>query len=232
MRYIPIVFDNSIPAFKSLNETAKISVFDGKHTWQEFAELINKKVDGTNASGLVVSEDKKLGPFFVNESDVSSKQSFCDKVIYYLKNDVFKYDSKKEKIEFRGAWAIVAIVLFLFLAMYFWEILEFASKYINSNFINKMLKLRAEQNVSNNREDLYTLSFNLIPNHPIFGHGISSFAFYTGEVYPHNLFVQLLFDGGIVLFLLVAIPLLSLVLNLFKKCDFELVPIFTFLFSK
>lgn len=93
MRYIPIVFDETIPAFKALNEMSKISVFDNKHTWGEFAQLINKKVDGTNANGLVVSEDKKLGPFFVSESDVSSKQSFCDKVIYYLKNDVFKYDS-------------------------------------------------------------------------------------------------------------------------------------------
>ena len=40
---------------------------------------------------LTVSEDKKLGPYFVDEVDVSSRQTFCDKVIYYLKNDVFKY---------------------------------------------------------------------------------------------------------------------------------------------
>ena len=38
-----------------------------------------------------ISEDKKLGPYFVDEVDVSCKQAFCDKVIYYLKNDVFKY---------------------------------------------------------------------------------------------------------------------------------------------
>lgn len=27
----------------------------------------------------------------MEEVDVSSRQTFCDKVIYYLKNDVFKY---------------------------------------------------------------------------------------------------------------------------------------------
>ena len=47
-----------------------------------------------NSNGFNISEDKKLGQYFVDKTDLSSKEVFCDKVIYYLKNDVFKYNDK------------------------------------------------------------------------------------------------------------------------------------------
>ena len=39
----------------------------------------------------MIPEDKKLAPYFITMDDVSDVQSFCDKVMYYLKADVFMY---------------------------------------------------------------------------------------------------------------------------------------------
>lgn len=92
MKYVPIDFTNKTDQLKKLDVISNKNIFDENHTWSEFAEKINEIIDDENYSGFSISEDKKLGQYFVHEKDVSSKQAFCDKVIYYLKNDVFKYN--------------------------------------------------------------------------------------------------------------------------------------------
>ncbi len=92
MRYQPIIFDSLNPKVKRLDTLAYLNVFDGHGNWSEFAQKVNKIIDIVNADSILIPEDKKLAPFFIDEIDVSSKQSFCDKVIYYLKHDVFKYN--------------------------------------------------------------------------------------------------------------------------------------------
>lgn len=61
--------------------------------WPTFALLVNSLIDIINdQEGMdQISEDKKLGPFFVSEADLSSREAFLNKVIYYLKQDVFRY---------------------------------------------------------------------------------------------------------------------------------------------
>jgi len=92
MQYIPIDFENKTKQLEKLDNLSKRYIFEGNHTWSDFAKKINEIIDNENYSGFSISEDKKLGQYFVQEKDVSSKQAFCDKVIYYLKNDVFKYN--------------------------------------------------------------------------------------------------------------------------------------------
>lgn len=94
MEYVPIDFETKTDLLNELDKVSKENIFNNKHTWSEFAQKINNSIDEENNLGFVISEDKKLGQYFVEVSDVSSKQSFCDKVIYYLKNDVFKYNDK------------------------------------------------------------------------------------------------------------------------------------------
>lgn len=91
MRYMPLQFEENNSHLLRLNNLSKMNVFDDKHTWSEFAQMVNQTIDEINAEIVSISEDKKIGPYFVDEIDVSCKQSFCDKVILYLKNDVFKY---------------------------------------------------------------------------------------------------------------------------------------------
>lgn len=93
MEYVPIDFDNKTDRLIELDEASK-NIFGEKHCWSDFAKKINDLIDEENSNGFNISEDKKLGQYFVDKTDLSSKEVFCDKVIYYLKNDVFKYNDK------------------------------------------------------------------------------------------------------------------------------------------
>lgn len=79
---------------------------------------------------------------------------------------------------------------------------------INVATIDKTLILGSD--LSDGRIDLYSSALSNILESPIFGHGISTFPYYTGGIeYPHNFVLQFLFDGGIVLFftlMLIVIP--------------------------
>lgn len=92
MKYLSINFKNRTAHLDMLDRISEANVFDNKSCWTDFAVYVNNLIDGINSSSYSISEDKKLGQYFVDEKDVSSKQAFCDKVIYYLKNDVFKYN--------------------------------------------------------------------------------------------------------------------------------------------
>lgn len=118
MEYIPIryhIFDTDPKLHKYLMET---DVFSGtipletmfkdtelsvlveqlategklKRNWPTFALLVNATIDIINRNeGDQISEDKKLGPFYVLDSELTSRTKFADKVLFYLKQDVFKY---------------------------------------------------------------------------------------------------------------------------------------------
>lgn len=63
-----------------------------KRNWPTFAMLVNATIDLINSNeGDQISEDKKLGPFYVLEDELESRTKFADKVLFYLKQDVFKY---------------------------------------------------------------------------------------------------------------------------------------------
>lgn len=65
--------------------------------WPTFALLSNYLIDYINqkmrASGknadTLIAENKKLGPFFLSEAEVCDRNAFLNKVIFYLKQDVF-----------------------------------------------------------------------------------------------------------------------------------------------
>lgn len=60
--------------------------------WPTFAAYVNAKIDDINSIEQKISEDKKLGPFFVETDELNNRKAFADKVLYYLKQDVFKYE--------------------------------------------------------------------------------------------------------------------------------------------
>ena len=75
--------------------------YEGKlsRDWPTFARLTNKLIDmlnrkaisGPNPQLMRIAENKKLGPFFVAEADLCQKDTFLNKVVFYLKQDVFTY---------------------------------------------------------------------------------------------------------------------------------------------
>jgi len=69
-----------------------------KRNWPTFAALVNHIIDTVNLTrknnngsvAALIAENKKLGPFFVSENDLSDRKTFINKVIFYLKQDVFR----------------------------------------------------------------------------------------------------------------------------------------------
>ena len=93
-------------------------------TWKNFVETINNKMLELSNDGLFL-EDKQLGEYFANEGmfvvnkanecivddDTKEKlESFTDKVIEYLYNDVFKFNKDKlfeNKKSFNEIWETI-----------------------------------------------------------------------------------------------------------------------------
>jgi len=71
----------------------------GENSWWTFIQGINEVIDVTTHS-----EDKKLGFFFCKAQDgVVKKETFVNKVVFYLWNDVFKvYGFKSEIFDKKG----------------------------------------------------------------------------------------------------------------------------------
>jgi len=93
-------FVGSKPLMEVFNETelgTSVAELDAngklKRNWPTFAFLVNRLIDIINEHGGSdqISEDKKLGPFFVSENDLLTREAFLNKVVYYLKQDVFRY---------------------------------------------------------------------------------------------------------------------------------------------
>ncbi len=60
-------------------------------TWYDFATKVNVKILEASQHGLG-NEDKRLGVYFLKESEMGVYEIFSEKVLMYLWNDVFKFD--------------------------------------------------------------------------------------------------------------------------------------------
>lgn len=70
--------------------------------------------------------------------------------------------------------------------------------------------------VSNSRAQLYNEAFTGFLNKPLLGHGIASFRQY--EIYPHNLFLEMMYETGI----LMVVPMIFYLIQAIKivlRCD-------------
>ncbi|MCU9599708.1 O-antigen ligase family protein [Pallidibacillus thermolactis] len=72
--------------------------------------------------------------------------------------------------------------------------IEMAAITKTMNFINQ----HGLSGVLNGRDVIYEISYGMFKESPIYGHGVGVFADLHGT-YPHNLFLQLLVEGGILL---------------------------------
>lgn len=87
---------------------------------------------------------------------------------------------------------------------------------INIYSIEKMYRGIVADNITNNRTELYQFAWEGFLSSPIWGHGIGAFAVNHGG-WPHNFILQLLYEGGILLFLLVMIPFGKILLAVMKS---------------
>lgn len=99
---------------------------------------------------------------------------------------------------------------------------EFVGNYgLSFNFADKFIRMEQSGDITNGREFLYGLAMDDILSSPIFGMGLDQFANHHGAIgaYPHNFLLQILYDGGILFLLVLAVPLWKGLKQLWYTCS-------------
>lgn len=91
---------------------------------------------------------------------------------------------------------------------------------INLHFIDKFIVLESVGNIASERDFLIEYTLSEFIQKPFMGHGFDLFQYNTNGLfpYPHNFITQILYDGGVVLFLLVMGPVLYNLRKWYREC--------------
>ena len=87
--------------------------------------------------------------------------------------------------------------------------------------IERLILLDDMGMLDSGRGDINKLAFKGIADSPLWGHGMSTSEKYTGFDYPHNFILQLLLDGGILLFSIIVLPLIYRITKVKKTCSYS-----------
>lgn len=137
----------------------------------------------------------------------------CLLVLMYRNNRPIKLMSSKVLIV--GALVIVLISNFEIILTYVNDVLEQYGIY--SSAIPELLSKIASEDMdqlSSGRNLIYEQTIKSIYQRPILGYGIGAFDNYSGK-YPHNLFLHLMYEGGIIIFL----PYIVLLIRLLNQLN-------------
>lgn len=128
---------------------------------------------------------------------------------------------------------LVGSVLLFLLVIFFPSIVDILESLgIHSYSLTKIINMADEGTLSNGRDSLAEMAISGFFEKPLFGHGLDLFGVrYEDASYPHNFILQILYDGGIIFFLILIIPGIRLIKNLFRNCSYNQLVFFLFIFS-
>lgn len=127
------------------------------------------------------------------------------------------------RVRNRKAVGMVLLLIAIFVGIFFGQIISFLYDFMLSinleiDSIKKIYRLILEENLMNNREELYIYAWRGFLSSPIWGNGVGGFSVNHGG-WTHNFILQLLYEGGLLLSLLVLVPLTKNSLFILKqKC--------------
>lgn len=92
---------------------------------------------------------------------------------------------------------------------------------VSLNFIDRFIRLNESDKITSGRDVIYDATLDAFKENPLFGYGCDQFYNNTGISYPHNFILQILYDGGIVLALVLLVPVLYNLYKWAKQCHYE-----------
>ena len=135
----------------------------------------------------------------------------------------FKY--KDNKINMVSRKIVILMILLILVIANFWTVLGWVNSLllalgIKINAISKLYRLQSFTNdISNGRLLIWSTVWKEIWKSPIYGHGLSTTFYNLKFAYPHNFILQLLYDGGLLLFIPLIFFFISGFVNWFRNCS-------------
>ena len=136
------------------------------------------------------------------------------------------FNQKKNKTIKRKVILGVLFIIAIVFVLNFQSILVFlhdtlSKAGIEVAFINKLTLLNQRNDISNGRSGIGDYVLSHVGESFVWGHGLSTIYINSGGsiVYPHNMLLQLLYDGGLLLSVPIFVLLVSMLFYLFKGKD-------------
>ena len=150
-------------------------------------------------------------------------------ILYIVTIEEGRLSFEKKRFRVTIIASVMFVLFFFTLVSYFDDFLTNIG--INSYAVQKIINMGSEGNLSNGRSELSEITWNDFLNEPIFGHGLDMFEQnHPDQPYPHNFILQILYDGGIVLFIILMVPILKRFTKKIKSLSREEGALMTFLF--
>lgn len=128
---------------------------------------------------------------------------------------------RTDKLRNKRLLNIVLLIVALVIALFWGQIITgiyylTRSWNLQISSVQKMYRLFQAENITNNRIELYQYAWNGFLSSPLWGHGVGGFSINHGG-WIHNFVLQVLYEGGIILFAVIIIPLVRSVTYFLKK---------------
>lgn len=106
------------------------------------------------------------------------------------------------------SWGILCVIIGVYISEFLLGVLRNLTDMYELRWLGKFVY---ENDISNNRYPLYQMAWKGFLESPFWGNGIASFNNFNG--YPHNLFLQMLYETG----MLMIIPFVYLLIKIFQE---------------
>ena len=110
-----------------------------------------------------------------------------------------------------------------------YELLSARGIYIRA--LTKSIVYLEQSDITRGRSEIFSTALKGIWHSPVIGNGLDMFYANTGFVYPHNLFLQLAYDGGFILISIVTVPAVYGSYLVFKMKNYDIFLLWLVLFS-
>lgn len=149
-------------------------------------------------------------------------------VIVYLvisKNKVLLYFEKHVHYKINKLWVLLGSISFLSIIIFIATRIERTASRLSRLFSGNELS-------TGGRGSLWSTSLESISGSPVFGYGLGSHGIMSSpneSYYPHNLFLQVMLDGGfiafVILFIIVSIPIAAFVIKIRNRKILKSIPL-------
>lgn len=149
---------------------------------------------------------------------------------------IIKMDEGKSGIVLRKRRLRIAAISLVLIIVSYITVFSYIYKNLQNVFgvefyaFEKIARMGAEGDFDNGRSDIAKKALGKFVEEPIFGYGVDRAAEVTGGNYPHNFVIQILFDGGLVFFFILLVPVIYHGLLFLKSCTKDELTVFCALF--